>query len=82
MEHSLATDGLAHKVAIIEVTVDPGRDTPERMAAYAKLTGVSWPLLTAAPATIAALWHSSASTTRASARAHRPASTEKAGSQM
>jgi cytochrome oxidase Cu insertion factor (SCO1/SenC/PrrC family) len=28
------------------------------MAAYAKLTGVTWPLLTAPPTTIAALWHS------------------------
>ena len=27
------------------------------MAAYAKLTGASWPLLTATPATIATLWH-------------------------
>jgi hypothetical protein len=27
------------------------------MAAYATLTGTSWPLLTASPATIAALWH-------------------------
>lgn len=57
IEHSVRSDGLARKVAIVEVTVDPGRDTPERMAAYARLTGISWPLLTAAPATIAALWH-------------------------
>ena len=27
------------QAAIVEVTVDPARDTPERMAAYAKLTG-------------------------------------------
>ncbi len=56
VERSLAADGLTHEVAIVEVTVDPNRDIPERMAAYAKLTGVGWPLLTAAPATIAALW--------------------------
>jgi protein SCO1 len=56
MERALVADHLGHKVAIVEVTVDPGRDTPGRMAAYAKLTGVTWPLLTAPPATIAALW--------------------------
>lgn len=57
IERDLDTDHLAQKVAIVEITVDPGRDTPERMAAYAKLTGVTWSLLTAPPATIAALWH-------------------------
>jgi protein SCO1/2 len=57
IERALVADHLQHEVAIVEVTVDPGRDSPERMAAYAKLTGVSWPLLTAAPGTIAALWH-------------------------
>lgn len=49
IEHFIRSDGLAHKVAIVEVTVDPGRDTPERMAAYARLTGICWPLLAAAP---------------------------------
>jgi protein SCO1/2 len=57
IKRTLETDHLEHKIAIVEVTVDPGRDTPGRMAAYAKLTGTSWPLLTAAPATIAELWH-------------------------
>jgi cytochrome oxidase Cu insertion factor (SCO1/SenC/PrrC family) len=57
LEHELTARHLTSKAAIIEVTVDPGRDTPERMAAYAKLTGVTWPLLTASAATIAALWH-------------------------
>lgn len=57
IKRALAADRLENKVAIVEVTVDPGRDVPERMAAYAKLTGVSWSLLTATPATIAALWH-------------------------
>jgi protein SCO1/2 len=53
---AVKSDGLSKKVAIVEVTVDPGRDTPQRMTAYASLTGSSWPLLTAAPATLAALW--------------------------
>jgi len=43
--------------SLLEVTVDPGRDTSERMAAYAKLTGVVWALLTASSAMIAALWY-------------------------
>jgi protein SCO1 len=57
IRRDLVADHLEHKVTLVEVTVDPGRDTPARMAAYAKLTGVSWPLLTAPPGTIAALWH-------------------------
>ena len=56
LERQLAAQHLTSNAAIVEVTVDPGRDTPQRMAAYAKLTGVSWPLLTAPPSTIAALW--------------------------
>jgi protein SCO1/2 len=52
----MRSDGLSKKVAIVEVTVDPGRDTPQRMSAYASLAGSKWPLLTGAPATLAALW--------------------------
>ncbi len=57
LERELSAQRLTSKAAIVEVTVDPGRDTPERMAAYAKLTGVTWPLLTASPTTLAELWH-------------------------
>jgi cytochrome oxidase Cu insertion factor (SCO1/SenC/PrrC family) len=57
LERQVAAQHLTSKAAIVEVTVDPGRDTPHRMATYAKLTGVSWPLLTASPATIGELWH-------------------------
>lgn len=57
IKRALVADHLDDKVAIVEVTVDPGRDTPERMSAYARLTGTSWPLLTASPNTIATLWH-------------------------
>lgn len=57
MQHSLDTDDLAGKAVIVEVTVDPARDTPERMAAYARLTGSSWPLLTASAAQVATFWH-------------------------
>ena len=56
VQRDIASDGLSKKVAIVEVTVDPGRDTPQRMTAYASLTGSSWSLLTGAPTTLAALW--------------------------
>jgi protein SCO1/2 len=57
IEQALVADKLTQKVVIAEVTVDPGRDTPSRMAAYAHMTGSSWPLLTASSPTIARLWH-------------------------
>ena len=57
LQREVSTQHLTSKAAIVEVTVDPGRDTPERMAAYAELTGVTWPLLTASPATLTKLWH-------------------------
>jgi cytochrome oxidase Cu insertion factor (SCO1/SenC/PrrC family) len=56
MQRTLAKDGLAKKVVILEATVDPGRDTPARMAAYANLTGSDWPLLTGSPSAVATLW--------------------------
>jgi protein SCO1/2 len=57
LERELTARSLTSKAAIVELTVDPARDSPKRMAAYAKLTGITWPLLTASPTTIAALWH-------------------------
>ena len=56
VEQSLAADGLASKVAIVEVTVDPGRDSPARLEAYEKYTGVDWTLLTGTKSQIAAFW--------------------------
>ena len=49
-EQSLHADHAAFKVQIVELTVDPGRDTPARLAAYAKLTGADWELVTEPPA--------------------------------
>ena len=56
VQRTLDKDGLSNKVTILEATVDPGRDTPSRMKAYAQLTGSTWPLLTGSPATLASLW--------------------------
>jgi cytochrome oxidase Cu insertion factor (SCO1/SenC/PrrC family) len=57
MQRAIDGDGLSKKVVILEATVDPGRDTPARMKAYAALTGSTWPLLTGSPAAVASLWH-------------------------
>ena len=49
--------GLSDKVAVVEATVDPARDTPERLAAYQALYGgPTWTLATGAPASLDALW--------------------------
>jgi protein SCO1/2 len=57
VHRTIVSAGLSKKVAIVEVTVDPGRDTPQRMTAYARLTGSNWPLLTGSPTELARLWH-------------------------
>ncbi len=55
VERALVHGGEASKVAIVEVSVDPGRDTVARLAAYAKLTGADWYLTTETPASLAEL---------------------------
>lgn len=57
VQRTIISEGLSKRVVIVEVTVDPGRDTPQRMAAYGRLTGSTWPLLTGSPTVLAALWH-------------------------
>jgi protein SCO1/2 len=57
MQHDLAAAGMSGKVTFIEASVDPGRDVPERLEAYAHVTGANWPLLTGTPANLASLWH-------------------------
>jgi cytochrome oxidase Cu insertion factor (SCO1/SenC/PrrC family) len=58
LSRALAAAGLSSKVSLVEATVDPGRDTPDRLRAYAKLTGADWTMLTGTPADIARLWQS------------------------
>jgi protein SCO1 len=55
VEQSLRADHAASKVQIVELSVDPKRDTPARLAAYARLTGVDYQLLTESPRELAAL---------------------------
>jgi cytochrome oxidase Cu insertion factor (SCO1/SenC/PrrC family) len=57
VDRTIISERLSKKVAIIEITVDPGRDTPQRMTAYARLTGSTWPLLTGSATALARLWH-------------------------
>jgi protein SCO1 len=53
-QHVLDRAGEAGKVELVEVSVDPGRDSPARLAAYAHLTGASFEMVTEAPSTLAA----------------------------
>jgi len=56
VQRDLSAAGLGDKVVIAEASVDPGRDVPSRLAAYAALTGAGWTFLTAPPQTMAAVW--------------------------
>jgi protein SCO1/2 len=49
-QQSLDANHAGSRVQIVELTVDPERDTPARLAAYAKITGASWQLVTEPPA--------------------------------
>lgn len=57
IQHDLQAAGLAGKVTLAELTIDPDRDTPARLAAYQAYTGVDWTLLTASPDVLATFWH-------------------------
>lgn len=55
VQRSLHHSGLASKVVIVELSVDPGRDDVARLAAYSRLTGASWQLVTESPADLKSL---------------------------
>ncbi|MGA8726260.1 MAG: SCO family protein [Acidimicrobiales bacterium] len=57
VQHALDRSGAGAKVVLMEVSVDPGRDTPARLAAYAQLSGASFELVTESPATLTAFEH-------------------------
>ena len=56
LQRDVSAAGLGNKVVFMEITVDPGRDTPARLAAYSKEFGADWVLLTGTPANLDALW--------------------------
>lgn len=56
MARAAAKDGFGDKVVFVEVTVDPQRDTPARMAAYREMFGAAddWLLVTTTPSNLKA----------------------------
>lgn len=60
-DQRLRAAGLADKVELLSITVDPKRDTPARLAAYRRFydpkdTLTNWKLLTGSQANITKLW--------------------------
>lgn len=53
---AVAAAGLSEQIAIVEVSIDPGRDSPARLRAYAVRAGVGLTLMTGTPGNLAALW--------------------------
>lgn len=56
LERDVRAAGQSGKVVFVEATVDPGRDTVARLAAYQKEFGADWELWTGSPSAIAAFW--------------------------
>ena len=56
LQHDLQAAGLASKVVFVEATVDPGRDSVARLAAYQSEFGAHWELWTGTAANVAAFW--------------------------
>ena len=58
LRRDMRAAGLGDRVAFVEATVDPGRDSVARLAAYEKEFGANWDLWTGSPAAVAAFWSS------------------------
>ena len=58
MDRAVTQAGLGDQVRFVELTVDPARDTPSRLAAYRNLVGApaNWSLLTGSPDAINSIW--------------------------
>jgi protein SCO1/2 len=58
MDRAVMAAGLGRHVHFVELTVDPGRDTPSRLRAYRKLirAPANWSLLTGSPAVVGQIW--------------------------
>ena len=56
LQRDVDAAGLGAKVVFMEITVDPGRDTPARLTAYSREFGADWPMLTGTPTNLDALW--------------------------
>jgi cytochrome oxidase Cu insertion factor (SCO1/SenC/PrrC family) len=56
LQRDIDAAGLGKKVVFMEITVDPGHDTPVRLTAYSEEFGADWPMLTGTPTNLDALW--------------------------
>jgi protein SCO1/2 len=56
LQRDVRAAGLGHRVVFLDVTVDPTRDTPSRLAAYQAEFGADWLMWTGTPANVAAFW--------------------------
>jgi cytochrome oxidase Cu insertion factor (SCO1/SenC/PrrC family) len=56
LQRDLRAAGLADKVVFVEASVDPGRDTAARLAAYQREFGADWDLWTGRPTNVASFW--------------------------
>lgn len=56
MQRDVARAGLAGKVVFAEVSVDPWRDSPARLRAFARLTHTRFPLFTGTAGQLARFW--------------------------
>lgn len=56
MHRAIERAGLGDKVVFAEISVDPWRDTPARLRAYTRLTGLHFTLLTGSHAQLARFW--------------------------
>jgi protein SCO1 len=58
LQQNARAAGLGDDVQFLEVTVDPSRDTPPRLKAYAEMYGSApnWDMLTGTPLDLARLW--------------------------
>ena len=56
LSSQVRADGLSGQVVVAEVTVDPWHDSPARLRAYRRLTGLDFQLLTGTQAEIHSFW--------------------------
>jgi len=56
MEQDVRAAGLGRRVVFLTVSVDPWRDSPARLRAYAKKFGANWPMLTGSLPTLKRFW--------------------------
>jgi protein SCO1/2 len=56
LQHDVRAAGLGGEVVFMEITVDPGRDSPARLTAYSKEFGADWVMATGTSANLDSLW--------------------------